>query len=88
MIGYERKTMSATEAVEYMKKGNRVTHKYRDDFWYQLYSNGSVYSLIQDTPCAAKVLGVWNTTDEFIKKWDKVNNRPRLFKSSAHLQVI
>jgi len=63
--------MSSIEAVEYMKRGKRITHGNNPTFWYQLYHNGSIYSFFQDTPCAARVLGLWDTTDEFIEGWSK-----------------
>lgn len=63
--------MNSVEAVDNMKQGKRVTHSHKTSFWYQLYHNGSVYSLSQDTACAARVLGMWDTTDEFIKSWNR-----------------
>jgi hypothetical protein len=63
--------MNAIEAVECMKQRKRVTHGLHSHHWYQLYSDGSVVSLLQNTTCAATILGIWKTTDEFIKSWNQ-----------------
>ena len=63
--------MNAIEAVEQMKLGKKITYGGKKDFWFELFHDGSIESLLQDTSCSARILGYWKTTDDFIEAWNK-----------------